>query len=164
MKKNRVAHQSNRQKAKRPAASQPPQDIGRRRFLSLARNGAIGALAVGGVGFLFVRHVQGSMREHDLSRIGNGTPTVVQVHDPQCSLCLALQRQTRQAMKRFDDDEIDYVIANIRSADGRNFAQQYGVPHVTLLLFDANGVHRGTLSGQRRSDELATAFRRILSQ
>lgn len=104
------------------------------------------------------------MHEHDLSRIGNGTPTVVQIHDPECSLCLALQRETRQALQQFDSDDINYVVANIRSADGRNLADQYRVPHVTLLLFDSEGVHKGTLRGQRQSEELAAAFRQIVPQ
>ncbi|WP_419910678.1 hypothetical protein [Hoeflea sp.] len=161
MKKRKKSNQPTGRKAGSTRGSAGPKAIGRRKFLGISRNGAIGLLAVGGIGFLLVQHVEGSMREHDLSRIGNGTPTVVQIHDPQCSRCLALQRQTRNALKQFDEGEIDYVIANIRSAEGRDFAARFGVQHVTLLLFDADGAHQGTLRGQRQSRELAVAFRRI---
>lgn len=164
MKKQRKSKQAPKQGAKTAADTKAPNGMGRRKFLGLTRNGAIGLLAVGGAGFLLVQHVEGSIREHDLSRIGNGTPTVVQIHDPQCSQCLALQRQTRTALKQFDDGAINYVIANIRSADGRNFANRYGVQHVTLLLFDANGEHRSTLQGQRSSGELVQNFRHIVSR
>ena len=143
----------------KPESTKP---INRRKFLGLSRNSAVAVLAVGGAGFFVVRHVQGAMHEHDLSRVGNGRPTVVQIHDPQCSQCLALQRQTRRALDSFDSDEIDYVIANIRSAEGRAFASRYAAAHVTLLLFDSDGEHKGTLRGQRRSSELANAFRQIV--
>ena len=35
-------------------------------------------------------------RETDMPRVGNGTPSVVQVHDPQCGDCTALPRATRK--------------------------------------------------------------------
>ena len=163
MKKHKNSNRSQKHKAKSGSASSAPEDENRRKFLGLARNGAIGVLAVGGLGLFFVQHVRSSIREHDLSRVGNGTPTIVQVHDPECSLCLALQRETRQALQQFEGGQLDYVVANINSSDGRNFANRYGVPHVTLLLFDANGVHRGTLRGQRRSEELEMAFRNLMA-
>ena len=162
MKKHKNSNRSQKHKSKKEPVSSASADKNRRRFLGLARNGAIGVLAVGGLGLFFVQRVRSSIREHDLSRVGNGTPTVVQVHDPECSLCLALQRETRQALHQFEDGELDYVVANIKSSDGRNFANQYRVPHVTLLLFDADGAHKGTLRGQRQSEELETAFRSLL--
>ncbi|MEM6460324.1 MAG: hypothetical protein AAF724_00245 [Pseudomonadota bacterium] len=163
MKKQKTSNRSSNQKTRKKAATtEAPADPGRRKFLGIGRNAAIGAVAVVGVGLFFAQTVRSSMHEHDLSRVGNGIPTVVQVHDPQCSLCLSLQRETRQALKQLDGNEIDYVVANIRSADGKRFADQYRVPHVTLLLFDENGTHRGTMRGQRQSEELATAFRQLV--
>jgi len=158
----------NRSNKRKQRSRTPPQEqsaaenAGRRRFLGISGNAAIGLVAIAGGGFFVVQHVQGAIHEHDLSRVHNGTPTVVQVHDPQCPLCRALQRETRQALGRFDDGEIDYVIANIRSAEGRDFAARHDVPHVTLLLFDAAGKHTGTLRGQQQSETLFNAFRRIL--
>ncbi len=102
------------------------------------------------------------MHEHDLSRVGNGRPTVVQIHDPQCSLCLALQTETRKALKMLDDDALDYVVANIRSEKGQTFANRYGVQHVTLLLFDGRGELQDVLQGQRGSYQLKAAFEDLL--
>lgn len=161
MKKQRKSTRSAARKPKRTHDQQRPADSGRRDFLRLARNGAIGLVAVGGIGFFFVQNVRSSIHEHDLSRVGNGTPTVVQIHDPQCSLCRALQSEARDALGQFDDDELNYVVANIRSNEGAEFAARYGVPHVTLLLFDRRGQLKATLRGQRQSEELAIAFRQL---
>ncbi|MCY6380769.1 thioredoxin domain-containing protein [Hoeflea prorocentri] len=163
MKKHGNSNRSSRGKSKEQKKTGQTPDKGRRNFLRLARNGAIGVVAVGGVGVFFVQNVRSSMHEHDLSRITNGKPTVVQIHDPQCTMCLALQKQARRALNQFDDNEIDYVVANIRTNEGRALADQYGVPHVTLLLFDEKGEHKSTLRGQRQSRELATAFRLLVS-
>jgi len=123
--------------------------------------GVAGAAALGGAGLFGVRSVQATMAEHDLSKVGGGIPTIVQIHDPQCPTCTALQKQTRKALKRFGDDELLYLVANIRTAEGARFASRYGVPHVTLLLFDSRGELRGRLQGMRQANELGDAFARL---
>ncbi len=162
MKKHRNSNRHFKKKRRQTAEKKQPAAEGRRNFLRLARNGAIALAVVGGLGFLFVQNVRSSINEHDLSRIGNGTPTIVQIHDPQCSQCRSLQRETRDALSGFNDNDVDYVVANIRTNEGSRFAMKYSVPHVTLLLFDKNGQLRTTLRGQRQSDELRTAFRQFL--
>ncbi|MEX0346646.1 MAG: thioredoxin domain-containing protein [Rhizobiaceae bacterium] len=162
MKKHRNTNRQSKKKRRQTAEQQQPDAKGRRNFLRLARNGAVGLAAVGGIGFLLVQNVRGSINEHDLSRVGNGTPTIVQIHDPQCSQCRSLQRETRDALSGFDDNDVDYVVANIRTNEGSRFAMKYSVPHVTLLLFDRNGRLTATLRGQRQSDELRLAFRQFL--
>lgn len=137
-------------------------DSGRRNFLHLARNIAIAAGVIGGSGYVLAHNVLSTMEEHDLSRIANGTPTVVQIHDPQCSLCLALQSETRKALRQFPEGQLDYVVANIRSNDGRQFANRYGVQHVTLLLFNGKGELEDVLEGQRGSYQLKAAFSRLV--
>lgn len=146
----------------RPNAAAPAQPT-RRDFLRTARNAAIGLLVVGGGGVVLARSIGNTLEEHDLSRIDNGTPTIVQIHDPQCALCRALQSETRQALRDFGDDELDYVIANIRTPEGSLFAADHGVQHVTLLLFDAEGALQTVLSGQRHHTQLRDAFQRLLS-
>ena len=64
------------------------------------------AILAGGGGWYLVSEVRATIAEQDLSRIGNGIPAVVQIHDPQCPRCLALQRETRKAMSGFADDEL----------------------------------------------------------
>ncbi len=135
---------------------------GRRRFLRLARNLAIAGLVVGGSGYALTQNVMSAIHEHDLTRIGNGKPTIVQIHDPNCSMCRALQRETRSALGQLDGDAFDYVIANIKSQKGRSFANRYGVQHVTLLLFDSEGRLKDILEGQRRSSELKRAFQQLI--
>ena len=103
------------------------------------RNGAIALPFVAGAGVLTTRHVMASICELDLSKIGNGVPSVVQIHDPTCDQCLNLQRQTRRALRAYDSDDYNFLIANIGSLEGRLFAERHGVGHVTLVLFDAAG-------------------------
>lgn len=162
MKKHKNSQQPVKKKSKGAAEPQQPADHGRRRLLRRARNWAIGLSTVAGVGFLFVQNVRSSIHERDLSRIGNGTPTIVQIHDPQCALCRSLQRETRQALNQFEENELDYVVANIKTTEGSKFAIQYAVPHVTLLLFDKSGELKTTLRGQRQSEELGIAFRQLV--
>ncbi len=144
------------EKAKTAAA----QGASRRDVLRLARNGAIAAAVVGGGGFFTIRSVRAMQAEHDLTRVGQGNPVVVQVHDPQCSTCTALQRETRKAMKQFGECDLIYLVADISQQDGARFANQYGVPHVTLLLFDGEGGLRQTLQGMRYRDELRQVLTR----
>ena len=136
----------------------------RRAFLN--KVGVYGVLAALGVtgGWYAVKDVQATMREHDLSQIGNGVPTIVQIHDPQCSRCVALQRETREALCEFEGGELQYLVANITSADGRDLASTHGVSNVTLLFFDGDGVRRNVLTGNYGSEELLVAFRSHLSQ
>lgn len=162
MKKHNRSNRTSSKKSKKPADRGSTVDGGRRDVLRLARNGAIGLSAVGGIGFFFVQNVRSSIHEHDLTRVGNGTPTIVQIHDPQCSLCRALQSETRSALSEFGEDELDYVVADIRTDEGSVFARRYSVPHVTLLLFDKTGQLKATMRGQRQADELAIAFRQLV--
>ncbi|MEO9876774.1 MAG: hypothetical protein ABJM26_22115 [Anderseniella sp.] len=146
------------------AAAPEPVDTGRRGFISSMRNGAIGLVAVGGLGAFVVHLYQSTSHEHDLSRVGNGTASVVQIHDPQCQLCLALQKKTRQALASLDGDKPGYVIADIRTDRGLQFANKHGVKHVTLLLFDKAGKLQQVINGQRGSGELRQAFARLVAR
>ncbi len=104
------------------------------------------------------------MREQDLTQIGNGNPTIVQIHDPQCSQCVALQREARDALCEIGDANLQYVVANIRSTEGRQLAAAHGVGHVTLILFDGEGKRRRVLAGPNKRDYLTVAFRRHLKR
>lgn len=151
-KKSRSATKKQAQAAK---ASPEPT---RRATLKHIRNGAIALGVFGVVGVFSVRGVRATIAEQNLERIGKGTPTVVQIHDPQCSLCTALQRQTRRALRSFEDGQIEYLVANITTPEGSALARRHGVPHVTLLLFDGEGNLESVLNGPRQADKLRTAF------
>lgn len=131
----------------------------RRTVLRKLRNGGIAALLISGGGWFVVRDVQATMREHDLSRIGNGTPTVVQIHDPECPRCVALQREARDAICEVGEANLQFLVANIQTAKGRKLANAHGVGNVTLLLLDGSGRRQGILAGSRRREELADLFR-----
>ncbi|MEL6840180.1 MAG: hypothetical protein AAFP85_12875 [Pseudomonadota bacterium] len=159
MKKQRKRQQT-KKKSHQRAALTPARKTDRRAML---RNSLFLAGVVGVGGLLTANTVMATMAEHDLTRVGQGVPTIVQVHDPQCTSCQELQRETRAALKAFDEADLQYAVANITSAAGADFANMYGAPHVTLLLFDGAGELRGTLNGVRARNELQTAFERLVA-
>ncbi|WP_415906815.1 thioredoxin domain-containing protein [Neptuniibacter sp. QD72_48] len=95
--------------------------------------------------------------EYDLSVIGNGKPTVVQIHDPNCSLCRQLKNNVHSVLPDFAST-VQFKTANIASKKGREFALQHNVPHVSLLFFSRSGkrVHfeQGVASPERIRDLL----------
>lgn len=147
-----------------PSANKPQTMWSRRDAMRTAVIAVAGTAAVGGLGWYLVEEVQATIREDDFTQIGNGIPTVVQIHDPQCTHCAALQRETRKALSAFDDDELQYVVANIRTAKGSSLARSHGVSHVTLLLFDGAGNRQGTLVGNNNAEYLEEVFRRHIGK
>ncbi len=133
--------------------------LDRRHILKYMRNGTIALAAIAAGGYFAMDKVQATLTEHDLSKLGNGIPAIVQIHDPQCPVCLALQRETRDALGHFSQGDFEYMVANIRSQEGSAFANKYFVPHVTLLLFDGQGTLVKVLNGPNKSDFLQAEFR-----
>lgn len=134
----------------------------RREVMTFGRNVTIGVVAVGGVGYFGFGSYQAYAAEHDLGRVGQGVPVVVQIHDPQCPICTALQKEARKAVKDLDQDMV-FLVADITTDTGRQFAVRYGVTHVTLLLFDGEGARKQTLTGPRQSEELLPIFKAHMS-
>ena len=159
MKKNRKKTTA-RKSAQAPA---PKPDQGRRDVLRLARNLAIATPVVLGAGILTVRSVSATICEADLTKIGNGKPAIVQIHDPNCRLCQTLQKQSRRALKAFDDEQFTFLVANINTPQGRDLAREHRVPHVTLLLFDARGQMVQVVRGPTDQDTLGAIFDAHLS-
>lgn len=123
--------------------------------------GILGAVVLAG-GVYAISHVSATIAELDLTKLGNGMPTIVQIHDPNCPRCVELQGEARDALAEFDDGELQYLVANIRSDDGRDFANEHGVGHVTLILFDGEGRRRNVLVGNNSSATLIREFGRLL--
>lgn len=155
--------QKGARKAKAKLALQPAEDT-RRGVLTKARNWAIGLGVIGAGGWLGADYYAAMAAEHDLDRIGVGVPTVVQIHDPQCPTCTALMKQARVAMGGFEADELQYVVANMRTEKGAALAAAHGVGKITLLLFDGNGQMTEVLAGFRDSATLAASFRAHLQR
>lgn len=136
----------------------PPTIAGapsRRAFVGYGALG-VGVVAAGGV--WSVSSFRSYAAEHDLSQVGQGNPTIVQIHDPQCPTCTALQKQTRAALRDFDDCGLTYLVADIKTPEGAAFARRYNVPHVTLLLFDGAGALQRTVQGVQQASQLAEVF------
>ncbi len=123
---------------------------------TMALYGAGGALLLGG-GAAFALDFRSKLSEADLSKIGQGTPTIVQIHDPTCRLCLALQRETRTALADLDKNYL-YLVANITTTDGAAFAVRMGQPHVTLALLDGEGTPIHFINGVTPAETLKALF------
>ena len=132
--------------------------VDRRRFLISARNWGVAAFAVGGTGWFVADGFAKTAQELDLSTLGNGIPAVVQIHDPECPKCLALQREARDAVCEIGEHQLQYKVANIRQPSGRKLANEHGVSHVTLLLMDGKGNRTMILRGENTSENLAYVF------
>ncbi len=100
---------------------------------------------------------------HDLSVIGKGVPTVVQIHDPGCQLCQQLRRNASAAVDKLDG-KLLYRIADISTPEGRRLQRLHQVPHVTLLLFDGDGQLRKVLNGVKGEELLQHTFSRHLER
>lgn len=163
--KNRSASRAGRQAARSASTETSAQKaVGRRKTLKQFRNVALLAVAVGGGSLYIGSNVLAGIEEADLSRIGNGIPTIVQIHDPQCPTCRALQREARLALEQFEAGQLQYLVANIRKDEGRALADKHSVGHVTLLLLDGNGRRMEVITGLTKSPYLEAAFRRHLER
>ncbi len=162
MKKKNKRPQSNKSKKNVPAQPLAPEAPDRRKFLNRLMWIGGGVVVLGGATAFGARSVLAKVAERDLTRLGQGVPTVVQVHDPQCPTCNALERQARRALSEFSDTDLQFLIADIKTQEGLSFAGRYGVPHVTLLLFDGQGNLVETLQGMRQAPELREAFQKLV--
>lgn len=158
MKKNRSGKRQNKPAKKTSKQDHDIEAPERRNALRLIRNGTVGITALGGIGWWAVSGVRAVAEEQDLSTLGTGLPSIVQIHDPSCSMCTELQRETREALECFDDAQILYKVANIRTSEGSAFSARLGLSHVTLVLMDGQGGVKDILQGVRKSDELKDAF------
>lgn len=159
MKKNRKKPKSKRPIA--PSASSTANrrtKINRRDALRLAGMGGIGLTGLAGGGLWIAAGARAQAAEHDLSRIGQGVPAIVQVHDPSCTMCTALQRQTRRALRCDYAQSPIYLVADLRTDDGIQFSASTGARRVTLVLLDGGGEVQDILVGLRPRDELKTIF------
>ena len=156
-----------KKRSRKPAAAAPAPEQARpsrREVLRRVRNWSIGISVAGASGWFMIKDVRATLREHDLSQIGNGVAAVVQIHDPNCSMCTALQRETRDAICEIDSPDLQYLVANIHTDEGRKLAAAHGVGHVTLLLFDGDGKRHGIITGTKDSTYLIDAYRQHLKR
>lgn len=115
--------------------------------------------AIGGVAW-FYQAQHADMR--DISVVGNGTPTVVQLFDQNCVTCRQLDKNAKAAMRSFGD-ELQFRIVNLNVPSGQAFAQRYNGGQTTLLYFDGNGRHVTTVTGVQSSADLRESFELLVS-
>ncbi|MEL6999501.1 MAG: thioredoxin family protein [Pseudomonadota bacterium] len=162
MKRQKRKSNASRKSAATPPVAAKKKKMSRREALGLAKFLGVGAAVLGGGGWYFTTRVMAGISEGNLSKIGDGMPAIVQVHDPQCPDCRALQRAARQAMEQMEGAEFHYLVASLDTPQGRQLAQDNGVGRVTLLLYDGNGRVRSVIRGRRSADALVEAFDRHL--
>ncbi len=153
-----------RKRKQAQAAQAQAQGVSRRDVLRWSGFGALGVLAAGGAVFAGRSMYDTYVAEHDLTRIGKGKPAVVQVHDPSCATCTELQRETRKAMKQFEECDLVYLVADLTQPEGQVFASRHGVGRVTLVLLDADGEVTQVLPGMRQRAELRTVLKAHFDQ
>lgn len=162
MKRQKNKPKSKNKSAETTAAPQgtPKKKLSRRDFLGNSIMVSAGVAVVGGVGWYFAGTMGASARESVLSDIGNGVPTVVQIHDPSCPTCNALLCEVRDASGKFEETELQFRVANLKTDEGYALAREHGVGKITLLLFDGEGNKRLTLPGMNEAENLTPVFER----
>ena len=136
----------------------------RRKFLRVSVYTALGALTTSTLAWAMVNYKQNYEARHDLSVVGNGIATVVQVHDPACRLCQQLRSNLFAAQSDFPEEKLLVRIADITSVAGAAFASQHQVPHVTLLFFDARGQLVQTLQSVTGEDDIHAALTSLVGR
>lgn len=141
-----------------------PKKLNRRDFLGNSLVYSVAIAAVAGTGSYFVSTMIASARESKLGDIGNGLPTVVQIHDPSCPTCNALLGEARDATCAIGEDKLQFRVANLNTDEGYAMAKEHGVGKITLLLFDGQGKRRLILRGMNEAENLIPAFERHVAQ
>ncbi len=152
----KVKKSPNRRKSQQ--ATKGPAKATRRSIIGLAPYIIGGVILAGGIVFWGVKSLQADLAEQDTSVVGQGTPTVVQIHEVGCAACVNLQRETRAALAMLDDGDINYRVAYLSSRDGLAFASEYGASYTTLLLFDGDGNLSRRIVGETPRNMLREAF------
>ena len=145
-------------KRKNPAQSREQQRAtsSRRKFLDKAITIG-GVILVSGVGFTAYRIR--SNKIYSLDVIGNGSFTVVQVHDPGCDSCKLLLSNVESVRREFKD--VQFRVVNILYEDGAKFARKYNAKKTTLLIFNPEGELIDKLEGVFPSDNLRKRFSKL---
>jgi hypothetical protein len=131
-----------------------------KRYLPSWRAAIVALVLVGISGAGLAALKRGHDVSHDLSVIGNGIPTVVQIHDPKCQKCQQLKRNVDAAAAGLED-KTQFRIAQIHTGRGRSFAHRHDVAHVTLVLFHGEGKRTRTIEGVTGTDALVDTFQRL---
>jgi hypothetical protein len=135
----------------------------RRHFMKWGIRSVVGLVSIGGISTAVMAYKRHYETLHDLSVVGNGIATVVQVHDVNCRYCQQLRSNVRSVAPKFDEKDLQIRIADIQTIKGAAFASQHESEHVTLLMFDQRGRLTQKLKGVTSEEDIERAFRRLIS-
>ena len=96
----------------------------------------------------------------DLSKIGQGMPAVVLVHDKGSVGSLELMTLLNKVRPDYAD-EMEFIVVNINSREGKMFREQQNIDGVVLVLFGHNGIKRGTLANSKDEAELRAELSKL---
>lgn len=93
----------------------------------------------------------------DLSKIGQGLPVVVLMHDKNSVKSLALMELLNKIRSDYAG-KIDFLAVDIDSQEGQVFSRRQAVGGITLLLFDAHGIRRAVLDQSADENSLRSVL------
>ncbi|MBI3775019.1 MAG: hypothetical protein HY273_05605 [Gammaproteobacteria bacterium] len=82
----------------------------------------------------------------DLSLIGKGKNVVVQVHDHNLVGSIDLMESLNKVRPEYAAN-VEFVIADLLTPEGKSFAASHNASSVTLLFFAPDGSERGAVKG-----------------
>lgn len=89
----------------------------------------------------------------DLSKVGQGMPAVVLIHDKNSVGSLNLMSLLGKVRSDYAD-KLEFVVVNIDSAEGQMFREQQNIAGIVAVLFDSNGTKLGTYGNTKDEREL----------
>jgi hypothetical protein len=130
----------------------------RRRDRRMILRGGVALLVLAPLATLgVIRYQRGAAELRDLSVIGNGQPTVVQVYDYGSRPCRQLRSNVSAVEGEFKP-RVQFRLADRSTPDGAILATRHSVGQTTLLMFGADGQLRQTLAGVQDVETIRSAI------
>ena len=124
---------------------------------SLFKIGLVAVLAVPAYAAISAYN-KNQAQQRDLSVIGQGVPTLVQVHDETCPNCRQLLSSVKGVINEYPD--LEFKIADLGSSEGLKFSTRHQVSKVTLMYFDSRGKKLDVASGLQTKDDVRSFLKR----
>ncbi len=99
---------------------------------------------------------------NDLTQVGNGKNIVVQVHDHDLVNSAGLMENLNKIRQEYKG-RIEFVVADLKIAEGQAFATAYNVEAVTLVFFAPDGTPLGTVQGVQDLGTLRNTLNQVFS-
>ena len=96
----------------------------------------------------------------DLSKLGQGLPAVVLVHDKNSMGSLELMSLLNKVRPDYTD-KLEFIVVNINSKEGKIFREQQNIDGIVLVLFSHKGIKRGTLTNRKDEAGLRSELNKL---